>query len=238
MKTADNNKKRARRRGSVRANALRNLDSLRDTMRGPDARDPGSCRAPAEEDDVEKIFDASRVWGKDLGRSEERKDADIVPDTKSNQNLWPTDLDTAGIESDDRLQIPESEADLDLMFGDIASVRESFRKRLMQAAIGQRRLTSLDIEDLLAKHLLELDSQASTMAETTELLYDMAFGPTWNKKVNSSDVLDVIEKLNRMHSTRLSDLRSTARLLAQIKRPSQVEVVAARPVRRKVRQIV
>ena len=137
---------------------------------------------------------------------------------------------------EERFRLPESQADLDAMFTDIDDIRQSVKRRLMRAAMGRQRITIDDVTDVLAKHLLELDGQASTMAATSDLILDMIFGPRNEKSVGTETSLGVLEKLIRIHSMRLSDIRRTSELLARLMTPARVDVTI-RP-RRRVQQFV
>jgi hypothetical protein len=163
-------------------------------------------------------------------RGDDPDEMGIVPMPHSIEPRGSTAID------EERFRLPESQAELDTMFEDIGSIRESFKRRLMKAAMGQQRITLDDVTDVLAKHLLELDGQASSMAATSDLILDMIFGPRNERGVSSGTSLVVLEKLTRIHSRRLSDIRRTSELLARLMTPARVDVTI-RP-RRRVQQFV
>lgn len=126
---------------------------------------------------------------------------------------------------------PATQEELDLVVEKMTMMFNNPQQRLARAAMGQEQVELRDIENLLASHVLQLDAQAATVAGHARGLVEMIFSgdKKATKKLDTTAALDLVERLTRLHSANLSELRKTSELLARLVRPQrpQIKVLAA-----------
>jgi hypothetical protein len=219
MKTSnDHNGLRDRKRSGRRLSARKGSTSRR-------PHDAGDREGPLSDEEAFAYLENAP-----LDRRDDPDETGIVPMPHSIEPRGSTAID------EERFRLPECQAELDVMFADIDDARAEFKHRLKRAMLGQRRLTTKDIEDVLTAHLMALDEQTASMMATSDQFLDFAFSPRNDEKVNAGAALTVLEKLIRIHSRRLSDIRRTSELLARLLSPARIDVTI-RP-RRRVQQFV
>jgi hypothetical protein len=124
-----------------------------------------------------------------------------------------------------------TQAELDQVVERLHAMWANPQQRLARAAAGLEQVELRDIENLLASHVLQLDIQASTVAGNARGLVEMLFGADKKatKRLDTTAALDLVERLTKLHSANLSELRKTSDLLARLVRPQrpQIKVLAA-----------
>ncbi len=151
-----------------------------------------------------------------------------------------------GDQEERELTDKEQMALADKIFEKLASPRisETPRERLAEAALGKRRVEMSDLEGTLAGLVTELEMQASLSGSTARVLIamilstppstspsqeDLLFGEVAPSSFDVNAALGLAERLTRLNSIQISELRKTVDLLARIVRPDRprVQVLAA-----------
>jgi hypothetical protein len=104
------------------------------------------------------------------------------------------------------------------------------RHHLDEAASGKQRVELKDIEGLLAFHLLNADEQATAIAEHTRDLIPLIFAPEQGGSFDREAALRLAERLTRLYSIQIGEVRKTAELLSRLVRPARspsIRVLAA-----------
>ncbi len=103
------------------------------------------------------------------------------------------------------------------------------RARIARAALGKENLDLSALEGLLAAHVHDLDSQAGQLSRASTGLLAMLLNDPSEQRADPTAVLDLIEKLSRLYSLQLGELRRTIDLAARLARPQSpsVRVLAA-----------